>query len=157
VAGGPRGQGQPLTPPAPGPGTSPGRGQAPVHGRARLADERPFILLDPESLEIPPRRAASITGSARPGRRIGVAELQPVDPFPSGHPSDGLRHWRKGDQMCEATRSPTSGRVVEVSRQPLAAIDGSLVWAASITPFWRVTWRREQRITVMASSTSHAR
>ena len=45
----------------------------------RLADERPFILLDPERLHVPPRRAASIAGSARAGRRIGVAELQPVD------------------------------------------------------------------------------
>jgi 5-formyltetrahydrofolate cyclo-ligase len=45
----------------------------------RLADERPFILLDPGRLEVPPRRAASIGGSARAGRRIGVAELRPVD------------------------------------------------------------------------------
>jgi 5-formyltetrahydrofolate cyclo-ligase len=45
----------------------------------RLADERPFILLDPERLDVPPRRAASITGSARAGRRVGMAELQPVD------------------------------------------------------------------------------
>jgi 5-formyltetrahydrofolate cyclo-ligase len=45
----------------------------------RLTDERPFILLDPGRLEVPPRRAASIAGSARAGRRIGVAELQPVD------------------------------------------------------------------------------
>jgi 5-formyltetrahydrofolate cyclo-ligase len=45
----------------------------------RLVDERPFILLDPARLEVPPRRAASINGSARAGRRIGVAELRPVD------------------------------------------------------------------------------
>jgi 5-formyltetrahydrofolate cyclo-ligase len=45
----------------------------------RLADERPFILLDPDHLGIPARRAASIAGSARAGRRIGVTELQPVD------------------------------------------------------------------------------
>jgi 5-formyltetrahydrofolate cyclo-ligase len=45
----------------------------------RLADERPFILLDPERLDVPPRRAASISGSTRVGRRVGVAELQPVD------------------------------------------------------------------------------
>jgi 5-formyltetrahydrofolate cyclo-ligase len=45
----------------------------------RLADERPFILLDPARLEVPPRRAASISGSARAGRRVGVAELAPVD------------------------------------------------------------------------------
>jgi 5-formyltetrahydrofolate cyclo-ligase len=36
----------------------------------RLADEHPFILLDPERLGVPPRRAASITGSARSGRRV---------------------------------------------------------------------------------------
>jgi 5-formyltetrahydrofolate cyclo-ligase len=45
----------------------------------RLADERPFIRLDPERLGVPSRRAASITGSARAGRRVDVAELQPVD------------------------------------------------------------------------------
>jgi 5-formyltetrahydrofolate cyclo-ligase len=45
----------------------------------RLADERPFLLLDPGQLEVPPRRAASIGGSARAGRPVAVAELQPVD------------------------------------------------------------------------------
>jgi 5-formyltetrahydrofolate cyclo-ligase len=45
----------------------------------RLADERPFILLDPGRLEVPPRRAASISGSTQTGRRVGMAELQPVD------------------------------------------------------------------------------
>ena len=45
----------------------------------RLTDQRPFILLDPAHLEVPPRRAASIGGSARAGRRVGVAELRPVD------------------------------------------------------------------------------
>ena len=45
----------------------------------RLTDERPFILLDPGRLDLPPRRAASISGAARAGRRIGVAELRPVD------------------------------------------------------------------------------
>jgi 5-formyltetrahydrofolate cyclo-ligase len=45
----------------------------------RLADERPFIRLDPDRLDIPPRPVASITGSTRAGRRIGVAELTSVD------------------------------------------------------------------------------
>jgi 5-formyltetrahydrofolate cyclo-ligase len=45
----------------------------------RLAAERPFLLLDPAHLGMPPRRAASIAGSARAGRPAGVAELQPVD------------------------------------------------------------------------------
>jgi 5-formyltetrahydrofolate cyclo-ligase len=71
--------------------TNPDAPQLPVRARAladgkllymavpRLGDERPFILLDPGRLEVPARRAASITGSARAGRRIGVAELRPVD------------------------------------------------------------------------------
>ena len=45
----------------------------------RLADERPFLLLDPARLGVPPRRAASIAGSARAGRRVGVPDLRPVD------------------------------------------------------------------------------
>jgi 5-formyltetrahydrofolate cyclo-ligase len=71
--------------------TNPDAPQLPVRARAladgkllymavpRLTDERPFILLDPARLEVPARRAASITGSARAGRRVGVAELRPVD------------------------------------------------------------------------------
>ena len=71
--------------------SNPDAPQLPVRARAladgkllymavpRLTDERPFILLDPAQLEVPPRRAASITGSARAGRRIHLAELQPVD------------------------------------------------------------------------------
>jgi len=71
--------------------SNPDAPQLPVRARAlaegkllymavpRLTDERPFILLDPGRLEVPPRRAASISGSAHVGRRIAVAELRPVD------------------------------------------------------------------------------
>ena len=45
----------------------------------RLTDDRPFILLDPGQLDVPPRRAASIGGSARAGQPVAVAELEPVD------------------------------------------------------------------------------
>jgi 5-formyltetrahydrofolate cyclo-ligase len=45
----------------------------------RLADQRPFILLDPARLDVPPRRAASITGSACAGGGLALGELQPVD------------------------------------------------------------------------------
>jgi 5-formyltetrahydrofolate cyclo-ligase len=45
----------------------------------RLTDERPFLLIDPEHLDVPPRRAASIGGAARAGRRVAVEELCPVD------------------------------------------------------------------------------
>jgi 5-formyltetrahydrofolate cyclo-ligase len=71
--------------------SNPDAPQLPVRARAlgdgkllymavpRLTDERPFVLLDPARLEVPPRRAASINGSARAGRRIRVADVEPVD------------------------------------------------------------------------------
>lgn len=45
----------------------------------RLADERPFYLLDPDHLADTPRRAASIKGAARSGRTVEVEDLEPVD------------------------------------------------------------------------------
>ena len=45
----------------------------------RLTAERPFIQLDPQRLDVPPRRAASIGGAARAGRQLAVEELHPVD------------------------------------------------------------------------------
>lgn len=45
----------------------------------RLADERPFLRLDPAHLGTTPRRAASIGGAARAGRPVRVEELEPVD------------------------------------------------------------------------------
>ena len=71
--------------------SNPDAPQLPVRARAladgklrymavpRLTDERPFILLAPGRLDVPPRRAASIGGSARSGRPVAVPELQPVD------------------------------------------------------------------------------
>ena len=44
-----------------------------------LTDERPFILLDPARLDVPPRRAASITARRAPGGGLALGELQPVD------------------------------------------------------------------------------
>lgn len=44
----------------------------------RLADERPFILLDRRG-STPQRRAASITARRTPGGGLALGELQPVD------------------------------------------------------------------------------
>jgi 5-formyltetrahydrofolate cyclo-ligase len=43
------------------------------------ADECPFIILDPARLDVPPRRAASITARRAPGGGLALGELQPVD------------------------------------------------------------------------------
>ena len=79
MAGGPGGQEQPDAPQLPVRTRALADGKLLYMAVPRLVEERPFILLDPGRLEVPPRRAASIGGSARAGRRIGVAELRPVD------------------------------------------------------------------------------
>ena len=45
----------------------------------RLAAGRPFLLLDPATLDVPPRRAASIKGAAHWGRPVGIEEMERVD------------------------------------------------------------------------------
>ena len=45
----------------------------------KLADERPFFLLDPDDLDASPRKASSIKGASRNGRPVDVADLAPVE------------------------------------------------------------------------------
>jgi 5-formyltetrahydrofolate cyclo-ligase len=45
----------------------------------RLAEPEPFFALDPDHLDQPPRRAASISGATRSARRVRLDELAPVD------------------------------------------------------------------------------
>jgi 5-formyltetrahydrofolate cyclo-ligase len=45
----------------------------------RLAAERPFVLLDPADLDVPPRRAASIKGAMELGRPVAIEEMDRVD------------------------------------------------------------------------------
>lgn len=44
----------------------------------RLADERPFLRLDPDRLDVSPRSASSIKGAARHGVPTAVEDLEPV-------------------------------------------------------------------------------
>jgi 5-formyltetrahydrofolate cyclo-ligase len=76
--------------------SNPDSAQLPVRQRAlqdgktvymavpRLAAPEPFFLLDPDHLEDPPRKAASIAGATRSARRVAVAQLSPVDLVVSG-------------------------------------------------------------------------
>jgi len=69
----------------------PDKAQLPVRARAltegklvymavpKLADARPFYLLDPATLTVPPSEAASSKVAASVARKIGVDEMQPVD------------------------------------------------------------------------------
>ena len=45
----------------------------------RLADELPFLLLDPARLDESPRRAASIKGASKAGSPMTLADVQHVD------------------------------------------------------------------------------
>jgi 5-formyltetrahydrofolate cyclo-ligase len=45
----------------------------------RLAEPEPFFALDPDHLDQPPRKAASISGASRSARRVLLDELTPVD------------------------------------------------------------------------------
>ncbi|MDX1660462.1 MAG: 5-formyltetrahydrofolate cyclo-ligase, partial [Gemmatimonadota bacterium] len=45
----------------------------------RLAEERPFFLLDPDAIEQTPRKASSIKGASREGVKVEVEELEAVD------------------------------------------------------------------------------
>lgn len=70
---------------------NPDAAQLPVRARAlaegkrlyvavpRLREERPFLLLEPGRLRVPPRRAATIRGAVTHGRPVGAEELEPVD------------------------------------------------------------------------------
>src|SRR5215470_1099331 len=63
----------------------PARARALAEGRRlymavpRLAAERPFVLLDPAELDVPPRRAASIKGGMTLGRSVAIEEMEHVD------------------------------------------------------------------------------
>ncbi|MGH2687350.1 MAG: 5-formyltetrahydrofolate cyclo-ligase [Actinomycetota bacterium] len=45
----------------------------------RLRADKPFFALDPARLDVPPRRAASIGGSAAAGIPVSLGEMQPID------------------------------------------------------------------------------
>lgn len=45
----------------------------------RLAEPKPFFLLDPDHLADPPRKASSIKGASRSARTVDVDALAPVD------------------------------------------------------------------------------
>ena len=45
----------------------------------KLAADRPFLLLDPDRLDVGPREAASIKGSGRYGVPTAIADMKPLD------------------------------------------------------------------------------
>jgi 5-formyltetrahydrofolate cyclo-ligase len=90
---------------------NPDRPQWPVRQRAledgslvymavpRLSARDPFLLLDPDRLDVSPRAASSIKGASRHGRPVPVGELRPVDLVVTGCVAvsrDGRRQGKGG-------------------------------------------------------------
>lgn len=75
---------------------NPDKAQLPVRARAladgktvymavpKLADEKPFYLLDPRTLPVPPDDAAAKETAARIAPQVAVSEMRPVDLVVSG-------------------------------------------------------------------------
>ena len=70
----------------------------------RLAKPEPFFVLDPDHLDQPPRKAASISGASRSARLVRLDELTPVDLVVMGCVAAG----EDGDGSAKAAASPTS-------------------------------------------------
>jgi 5-formyltetrahydrofolate cyclo-ligase len=65
----------------------------------RLAEPKPFFLLDPLDLADPPRAASSIKGASRSARTVDVEDLEPVDLVVAGSvavSADGARLGKGG-------------------------------------------------------------
>jgi 5-formyltetrahydrofolate cyclo-ligase len=45
----------------------------------RLANDRPFVMVDPRRLRVPARRAASINGATAAGRQVTIAQMDRID------------------------------------------------------------------------------
>ncbi len=45
----------------------------------RLAEQQPFLVLDPAAIDESPRKASSIKGASRTAEQVGVDDLEPVE------------------------------------------------------------------------------
>ncbi|HEY7201579.1 MAG TPA: 5-formyltetrahydrofolate cyclo-ligase [Candidatus Dormibacteraeota bacterium] len=101
----------------------------------RLADERPFVLLDPAELTAPPRRAASIKGGMRLGRPVAIEEMERVDLVVCGTVAagrDGVRVGKGGGfsdlefgLLVEASLID-GGTLLTTTVHPSQVLDGEL-------------------------------
>jgi len=74
----------------------------------RLAEREPFFALDPDHLDQPPRKAASISGASRSARRVTLDELAPVDLVVMGCVAAG----EDGARLGKAGAIPLTGHDV---------------------------------------------
>ena len=101
----------------------------------RLRGDRPFLHLDPDLLDVPPRRAASIRGAGRHGRPVPVEALGHVDLVVCGAVAvgtDGTRVGKGGGYAdLELALAIEAGvvdddTVVATTVHPLQVVEGTL-------------------------------
>ncbi|HEX2030095.1 MAG TPA: 5-formyltetrahydrofolate cyclo-ligase [Actinomycetota bacterium] len=62
----------------------------------RLREPEPFVLLEPERIRVPARRAASIKGAAAAGRKVALTDVEAIDLIVCGSVAVGRRGARVG-------------------------------------------------------------
>jgi 5-formyltetrahydrofolate cyclo-ligase len=101
----------------------------------RLADPFPFLLLDPASLSLSPRRAASIRGAAAAGVGIALSDMEPIDLIVCGSVAVNLKGVRVGKgggfsdlEFALGTEAGliTEATIVATTIHPLQLVDGEL-------------------------------
>jgi 5-formyltetrahydrofolate cyclo-ligase len=101
----------------------------------RLREAEPFLLLDPDLLEVKPRKAASIGGSAEHGRPTGVDDIPRLDLVVCGSVcvnTQGVRIGKGGGYSdLEMALGRAAGwidddTVVVTTVHPLQVVDGDL-------------------------------
>lgn len=102
----------------------------------RLAEERPFFLLDPADLRHSPRQASSIKGASASARTVDVDELEPVDLVVTGCVAvgrDGARLGKGGGfsdlefAVAAAAGLIGPGTVVATTVHPLQVRDRGVI------------------------------
>jgi 5-formyltetrahydrofolate cyclo-ligase len=101
----------------------------------RLRSDRPFVLLDPGRLRVPPRRAASIRGAAAHGHAVRVEDVESVDFIVCGSVAVDRRGARVGKGggysdlelgLLVEVGAVGDGTVIATTVHPLQVIDERL-------------------------------
>jgi 5-formyltetrahydrofolate cyclo-ligase len=101
----------------------------------RLADERPFVLLDPARLHASPRQAASIKGATRHGRQVPIEDMDRVDLVVCGTVAVNRRGIRVGKgggysdlelALLTEARLVDRGTTLATTVHPLQVLDEAL-------------------------------
>ncbi len=130
----------------------------------RLAEEKPFFLLDPARLSGTPRAASSIKGAGRSARTVDVEELEPVDLVVTGCVAvgeDGARLGKGGgfsdlelalaaeagliDRHTVIATTVHDAQVVPAGRIPVTAHDFAVDLVATPTRLLEVPRRGRRR------------